>query len=74
MLSFIAFKHGVEVLRKDAYVHVQVSSKSNEVCLKIENNFELHENVRVATQTKIISEKKLSMTKHFKLSQTLNKF
>lgn len=38
-----AFKHGVEVLRKDAYVHVQVSSKSNEVCLKIENNFDEEE-------------------------------
>ena len=32
----------------------------------------MHKNVRVATQTKIISQKKLSMTKYVKLSQAFN--
>lgn len=36
-----AFKHGIENLRKDAYVHIQINSKNNKVNFEIENNFDL---------------------------------
>jgi LytS/YehU family sensor histidine kinase len=36
-----AFKHGVEVLRKDAFVHLSVVSTKTEVTLKIANNFDM---------------------------------
>lgn len=35
-----AFKHGVENLRKNAYVHVDISTKNNHVIFEIENNFD----------------------------------
>lgn len=35
-----AFKHGVEILRKDAFVHVRISAKNNMVSFDIENNFD----------------------------------
>ncbi|MGK0388581.1 MAG: two-component system sensor histidine kinase AlgZ [Maribacter sp.] len=35
-----AFKHGIENLSKDAYVHVYISSKNNKVFFEIENNFD----------------------------------
>lgn len=38
-----AFKHGVEVLRNDAFVNLSMISKQNSVFLKIENNFDKEE-------------------------------
>ncbi len=38
-----AFKHGVEVLRNNAFVHIEISSKKNDVTLKIKNNFDKEE-------------------------------
>ncbi len=38
-----AFKHGVEVLRNGAFVHLSIISKQNKVALKIENNFDKEE-------------------------------
>ena len=35
-----AFKHGVEVLRSNAFVNISVTSKENAVTLKVENNFD----------------------------------
>ena len=35
-----AFKHGIENLNKDAYVHVSINSKNNKVFFEIENNFD----------------------------------
>lgn len=35
-----AFKHGIEKLRKEAYVHVHINSKNNKVYFEIENNFD----------------------------------
>ncbi|MGB0890779.1 MAG: sensor histidine kinase [Flavobacteriaceae bacterium] len=39
-----AFKHGVEVLRNNAFINLSITSKQNEVCIKIENNFDKEEN------------------------------
>ncbi len=39
-----AFKHGVEVLRNNAFINLSISSKQNEILLKIENNFDKEEN------------------------------
>lgn len=38
-----AFKHGVEVLRNNAFVHILITSKQQKVTLKIENNFDQDE-------------------------------
>lgn len=38
-----AFKHGVEVLRNNAFVNIAIISKKNDVTLKIENNFDTEE-------------------------------
>ena len=35
-----AFKHGVENLSKDAYVHININTKNNKVFFEIENNFD----------------------------------
>ncbi|PHR72153.1 MAG: histidine kinase [Lutibacter sp.] len=35
-----AFKHGVENLRKDAYVHINLTSKNKNIFFEIENNFD----------------------------------
>lgn len=35
-----AFKHGVENLRENAYVHIQLKAQKNDVYFEIENNFE----------------------------------
>lgn len=35
-----AFKHGVENLRKNAYVHIGINTKNNQVIFEIENNFD----------------------------------
>ena len=35
-----AFKHGVENLRKDAYVYVHISTEGNNIHFKVENNFD----------------------------------
>jgi len=35
-----AFKHGIENLSKDAYVHINVNTKNNKVFFEIENNFD----------------------------------
>jgi LytS/YehU family sensor histidine kinase len=35
-----AFKHGVENLRKNAYVHINLKAHNNEVTFEIENNFD----------------------------------
>ncbi|WP_235016393.1 sensor histidine kinase [Aquimarina sp. AU474] len=35
-----AFKHGVEVLRSNAFINLLITSKENEISLKIENNFD----------------------------------
>ncbi|MFC4636019.1 sensor histidine kinase [Dokdonia ponticola] len=38
-----AFKHGLENLEKNAYIHVDLTEKENEVQFVIENNFELQQ-------------------------------
>lgn len=38
-----AFKHGVERLTKDAYIHIDISAKGKLVIFQIENNFEAQE-------------------------------
>ncbi|OSY89289.1 histidine kinase [Tenacibaculum holothuriorum] len=38
-----AFKHGVEVLRNNAFVHISIASKRRKIILKIENNFDQEE-------------------------------
>jgi hypothetical protein len=35
-----AFKHGVERLTKDAYIHINLTTKNNTIIFYIENNFE----------------------------------
>lgn len=40
-----AFKHGVETLRNNAYVHVTISSSIDRIICSIENNFETHDNL-----------------------------
>ncbi|GFZ93618.1 hypothetical protein GCM10011531_26980 [Aquaticitalea lipolytica] len=35
-----AFKHGVESLMEDAYIHVDIKANSNKIVFQIENNFE----------------------------------
>jgi len=51
-----AFKHGVENLRKDAFVHIDMSSSVDEVRFNIENNFDKPDsldNLEKITQTGI---------------------
>ncbi|SEE51424.1 Histidine kinase [Tenacibaculum sp. MAR_2010_89] len=38
-----AFKHGLENLEKDAYIHIYLTENNNKVSFDIENNFELHQ-------------------------------
>lgn len=38
-----AFKHGVEVLRNNAFIHIEIRLNQNELSLKIENNFDKDE-------------------------------
>jgi len=38
-----AFKHGLENLEKDAYIHMSLMSNKNEINFEIENNFEAQE-------------------------------
>ena len=38
-----AFKHGLENLEKDAYIHINLTEKDNNVNFIIENNFELQQ-------------------------------
>ena len=38
-----AFKHGLENLEKNAYIHINLTEKDNEVNFTIENNFELQQ-------------------------------
>jgi len=38
-----AFKHGVENLRKDAYVYVNISTQGNDIQFMVENNFDATE-------------------------------
>lgn len=35
-----AFKHGVENLRDNAYIHTKISTKGNDICFEVENNFD----------------------------------
>jgi len=35
-----AFKHGVEKMRKDAFIHLRIQSKGKELFFTIENNFD----------------------------------
>ncbi|WP_271404975.1 sensor histidine kinase [Tenacibaculum soleae] len=39
-----AFKHGVENLRENAYVHINLIAQNNEVNFEIENNFDTSQN------------------------------
>ncbi|WP_241461408.1 sensor histidine kinase [Aquimarina macrocephali] len=39
-----AFKHGVENLRENAYVHVDMIARENEIRFEVENNFDPSEN------------------------------
>ena len=36
-----AFKHGIESLCEDAYVHLSMKTRNNEVCFTIENTFDI---------------------------------
>ena len=36
-----AFKHGIENLQKDAYVHLSLKAQNNQVVFDIENNFDI---------------------------------
>jgi two-component system sensor histidine kinase AlgZ len=38
-----AFKHGVETLRENAYVNIQLTAIENEISFAVENNFETNE-------------------------------
>lgn len=38
-----AFKHGVENLRENAYVHIHLTANKNEISFAVENNFEYKE-------------------------------
>lgn len=38
-----AFKHGVENLRENAYVHIDITANENEISFVVENNFENNE-------------------------------
>lgn len=38
-----AFKHGIEKLSEDAYIHLNMKAKKNEVFFEIENNFDVTE-------------------------------
>lgn len=38
-----AFKHGVEVLRNNAYVKISLNSSGNEINFRVENNFDVEE-------------------------------
>jgi len=38
-----AFKHGVEPLTEDAYIHINLKTANNIICFDIENNFEARE-------------------------------
>ena len=38
-----AFKHGLENLHEDAYVHLNMKTKNNEVIFEIENNFDIEQ-------------------------------
>jgi len=38
-----AFKHGVEKLRKDAFVHIHLSASNQTIDFEIENNFDVEE-------------------------------
>lgn len=38
-----AFKHGVEKLRKDAFVHIRLKATSQNIDFEIENNFDIEE-------------------------------
>ncbi len=38
-----AFKHGVEHLRTNAYIHIQLSSEKDSLVFKVENNFDKEE-------------------------------
>lgn len=40
-----AFKHGVENLRKDAYVKINLVTAKKQVSFKVENNYEKNENI-----------------------------
>ena len=35
-----AFKHGLENLRENAYVHINLKSENNQIFFDIENNFD----------------------------------
>jgi LytS/YehU family sensor histidine kinase len=35
-----AFKHGVENLRDNAYIHAKIITKGNNICFEVENNFD----------------------------------
>ena len=39
-----AFKHGVENLRENAYVHIDMTARENEIRFEVENNFDPSEN------------------------------
>ncbi|WP_179007125.1 sensor histidine kinase [Winogradskyella forsetii] len=51
-----AFKHGLENLEKDAYIHISLTEKDNNVYFTIENNFE----VQIAPNTEGIGLKNLN--------------
>lgn len=36
-----AFKHGIETLSEDAYIHLSLKAKNNEVFFEVENNFDI---------------------------------
>ncbi|MBK8393293.1 MAG: hypothetical protein IPL23_30230 [Saprospiraceae bacterium] len=38
-----AFKHGVEKLRKDAFVHIRLQANKEQVDFEIENNFDVED-------------------------------
>ena len=42
-----AFKHGVENLRKNAYVHINILTVGNEIQFSVENNFDSSEKVNL---------------------------
>ena len=40
-----AFKHGVESLREDSYVHINMVAKENEIHFDVENKFDTSQHV-----------------------------
>lgn len=68
-----AFKHGVEVLRKDAFVNISLKSGKNKVTFSIENNFDLEEKNDIGIGLKNLKRRlELAYSKKYDFNSTVN--